>query len=129
MPGPRGLTGVQGPPGAPGVAGARGTPGAPGSAKAWARISNTGEVLDSSGNIAATRLSTGRYCISVDPCTTANSVAVASPDFSDAKANAEYRVIVVNGTRNNECPAGQFEVTGVRDPNILEDLGFTFIVG
>jgi hypothetical protein len=86
-------------------------------------------VLDSSGDIAATRLSTGRYCISAGPYTTANSVAVAISDFSDPKTEPEYRVQLDNGTRNNECPAGQFEVTGLRGTNILEDLGFTFIVG
>ena len=114
---------------AAGGPGPPGAPGAPGGAKAWAQVTSAGTVLQSSGNVTASNPKTGRYCVAAAPYTPQNSVAVVSPDFSDTTANAEYRVFVVNGTHNNQCPLGQWEVSGVHGVNVLQELGFTFIVG
>jgi hypothetical protein len=112
-----------------GPQGPAGAPGAPGTAKAWAEIGNAGEVLRSSGGISATVYAAGVYCVAAGPFTTENSVAVATPDWSDHFVKEGDTVAIANTTAFNECPAGQFQVVTSNEKAEAVDFGFTFMIG
>jgi hypothetical protein len=67
--GPKGDTGAQGPQGIQGPQGDVGPQGPPGTAKAWAWVRDTGDIVAQGGEatIIVTKVGTGQYCIQTDP--------------------------------------------------------------
>jgi len=127
------LLGAEGPRGAVGPAGApgaRGETGASGSAKGWARVSNTGAILASSGNVTVSKVGTGDYCVTAGAFNSTNSVAVATPDNSDPVTVAGDTVVIAEAELSNDCPkgAGDFDVLGTDSGGGEGDLGFVIII-
>jgi hypothetical protein len=119
-----------GPQGVAGPQGAQGPKGDPGSAKAWAVVSNTGQVLKSFNVTGVSRIAQGEYCVAVgNGISTANSAALATLDYSDPEVRISDQVVISNGTEYNDCsPDSQFEVlTGDEEGNLKDD-GFAFMV-
>jgi hypothetical protein len=128
--GPRGPRGKRGKVGPVGPQGAQGVQGVPGSAKAYARVTGAGVATISFGLAAPpTHPGTGLYCINAGQFTTANSVAVVTPDYSDGPTLSGDTAQIVNGTSFNSCPTGQFQVRTVDKTEAGKNLGFTFIIG
>lgn len=121
--GPKGEAGAKGAPGAPGE------DGEPGSAKAWARVSNTGMVLASSGNVTVSKVGTGDYCVDAGAFNSTNSVAVATPDNSDPATIAGDTVVISEAELSNDCHGTHdFDVLGSTAAGDEQDLGFAVAI-
>jgi hypothetical protein len=81
--GPQGYPGVQGDQGFDGVAGPQ---GAPGSAKAWALVGSTGNVVDSTSNVTGISHTahSGIYCVTVTGVPDLQPAFVSSTDQGSA---------------------------------------------
>ena len=93
MRGHTGPQGLQGPPGTQGLPGAPGQPGAPGSARAYARVDDSGG-LDSNrskGFTGITRPDPGLTCLTLDPATGIDKTKTAwsaTVDYNTSPGNA-----------------------------------------
>jgi hypothetical protein len=118
------------PAGPQGAQGAQGPKGDPGSAKAWAVVSHTGQVLKSFNVTGVSRFAEGEYCVAVaNGISTANSAALATLDYSDPEVLISDQVVVSNGTEYNDCsPDSQFEVLTGDEEGYVKDDGFAFMV-
>ena len=120
--GPRGATGATGPQGGQGPAG---------TARAYARVTNTGAATINSNFASVSHPSTGIYCLNTNNgLNRTNAVSVTSPDYSDSAVASGDTAHVVNGTSFTGCPTGtSFEVRTYDTSNALKNDGFTLIVG
>jgi hypothetical protein len=130
--GDRGKAGARGATGATGPQGPAGPGGAPGGAKAWVQVAFNGSVIKGVGPLTVSKIQTspGEYCISGGPYTTANSVGLATADWSDPDHKFDNIVQVVNGPSDNFCPLpGEFSVLVFNaETGEFNDAGFTFMI-
>jgi hypothetical protein len=135
--GPKGAAGATGATGAQGSQGIQGIQGVPGSAKAWAEVSNAGEVLKSSGNVNVTKPSAGTYCVAASGHPSSGAVGLATLDYSDDPVIGIDTINVASGTAHNSCPSPstefqvhtyQLSVVGGSLVETLTDLGFAFMI-
>jgi hypothetical protein len=106
---PGAVAALRGQPGQPGQPGPPGPQGAAGTAVAYGQVAADGTLSDSAGNPTVTRISTGRYCISVpgvDPSTTRLEATLGGGSV-DPNAASPFET-AGNGTSG--CPAGAFEI-------------------
>jgi hypothetical protein len=120
--------GMTGPQGAPGAPGAPGPQGAAGSAKAWAEITSAGTVGRTTGLISVTRPTKAYYCITAGPYDSSNSVALATPNYSDAQTSSGDTLVVITTPDFNDCPKGQFGVRTYDEAGNLDIASFIFMI-
>jgi hypothetical protein len=123
-----GMTGPQGAPGAAGPQGPAGPQGAAGSAKAWAEITSAGTIGRTTGLISVTRPTKAYYCITAGPFDNSNSVALATPNYSDPETSSGDTLVVITTPSFNDCPKGQFGVRTYDEAGSPNIAGFVFMI-